>query len=84
MQKIAIVKRDGSKEEWNVDKLIASMIKAGTNSENSQNVASQIKEEVEKSGKEQISSVSVRDMVIKKLSKVDSLSAQTYKDYKKS
>lgn len=84
MDELKVVKRDGKAEEWNSDKLIASITKAGVPVEAAQNIASQLADWAKSSGSDgTISSNMIRDKVIELMTTEYPAEADNYKAYKK-
>jgi len=84
MKDFQIVKIDGSKEPFNIDKLITSIGKSGVPLNKATNISEKIKFWAMKIGKgERIKSSMIRDKVIEIMSDDFPVEAECYRLYKK-
>jgi len=83
MQNLQIKKRDGVLELFSLDKLIASITKAGVNAGEASKIAKEVKEWIFQSGKKEIESVDIRDKVIELLAINFPAEADSYKTFLK-
>ena len=81
---LTVVKRDGTSEPFNYDKLVASITKTGIPVNQGEEISSRVKIWAESSAKEgNIESSLIRDKIIELLSEDFPAEADTYKAYKK-
>lgn len=84
MDSITIQKRDGGEEQWNIDKLIASIGKAFIPIKDAEMIAQQVTDWAKERSKDGIILTSeIRDKVIEELSKIDTVASENYKVFKK-
>lgn len=80
--KITVIKRDGEKEEFSFDKLIASILKAGVPMADAEAVSRKVEAWVQVASKNSgISSSEIRDKIIELLSNDFSVEADNYQAY---
>ena len=81
---ISIVKRDGSQEKFNVDKLITSIAQSGVPLEQSESIATKIQDWIStKASDGKITSNEIRDKIISELSELFPAEADSYQAFKK-
>ena len=84
MANIIVVKRDGSKEDFIVDKLITSLVKAGCDLQTSEKIAASVHEFVLKNSKDGvIESSEIKKEAVNYLTTFDTLMAQNYSQFSK-
>ena len=84
MEEIRVIKKDGSIEYWNSDKILVSLTKAGLELEKAEKLVSEIEEWVKNNSKnKQIESTILKEEIILRLEEVDTLVAEGYSAYKK-
>lgn len=84
MRDLKVRKRDGKVENWNYDKILASIGKSMVPLKKAEAVASSVEKWVEKSaGKGVVSSNEIRDKIIEVLKEIDTVAAENYQVYKK-
>ncbi|OGD83283.1 hypothetical protein A2165_03795 [Candidatus Curtissbacteria bacterium RBG_13_40_7] len=80
---LQIIKKDGSKENFDINKIVRVVTAAGLHPDQSQNLAQIVFEWFQKQGKSQISALEIRNKVIEELSKVDKFAVDAYTWYEK-
>lgn len=84
MKGLNVQKRDGKEERWSDDKLITSIAKAGLEIKESEKLSSDIKAYfTSQKERSSVSSLEIRDKVLDDLEKIDPVSSDTYKLFKK-
>lgn len=84
MNNLKVQKREGGEEDWNQDKIIASITKAGGKLEDAQMVANGVRQwATDASQNGAVRSTQIRDKVIESLRSTDPVVASTYEGYKK-
>lgn len=84
MKGLNVQKRDGKEEDWSDDKLVTSIAKAGLEIKESEKLGADIKAYfASKKERSSVSSLEIRDKVLEELEKIDPVSSDTYKVFKK-
>ncbi len=84
LNSLQVIKRDGSKEQWSLDKLVVSIGKAGVPEKDAQRIAKEIENWAMNSAQNQeILSAEIKNKVIEFLSLDFPAQAEIYKTYKK-
>jgi len=78
-----VIKRDGSIEDFNQNKIARVVKAAGLNDNRAQKLAKKVAEWLEAKKQAQVTSLQIRDKVIEELQKVDKYAANLFVSYQK-
>lgn len=81
--KIQVVKRDGSLENFERDKIERVTAAAGLSQEQAKELADEIEKWVETSGKNQLTTLQIREQVLKRLNNLNQFAANAFVWYEK-
>ena len=82
-KKIKVLKRDGSTEDFDSQKIVRVVIVAGLKPDQAQELLIKINQWVSDLEKETVSSLEIRDKVLQELKKVNDYAANLYEWYEK-
>ena len=80
---LEVIKKDGSKEDFNTEKIAQVVAAAGLTPDQSQVLSQNIAQWFQSQGKTQITTLEIRTKVIEELSKVDKFATDAYTWYEK-
>lgn len=83
MEKIKVVKRDGTKEAYDPEKIKRVIMAANATAEEADEVIAKVDEELKKLDVPEINSIKIRDVVLEKLREVNNYAAGMYSWYQK-
>jgi len=81
--KLQVIKKDGSREDFNPDKIARVVAAAGLATDQSRELAERITQWFQSQRKTQITTLEIRNKVIEELSKVDRFAANAFTWYEK-
>ncbi|MBL7158860.1 hypothetical protein ISS85_00070 [Candidatus Microgenomates bacterium] len=82
-KKIKVLKRDGSTENFNPEKIVRVATAAGLKSDQAQALSVKVNQWINDLDQEIVSSLKIRDKVLKELKKVNDYAANLYEWYDK-
>ena len=83
MQKVQVIKRDQSLEEFNEDKISRVVKAAGLKKDKAQLLSKKVAKWLKNTNQQQISSLKIKDKVLEELRKIDSYAADLFEWYEK-
>ncbi len=83
LNQFTIIKRDGSKESFDSQKISQVLIAAGLEQDKADVVTTKVTQKMTEQNKPEFTSLEVRDLIIKELDQIDSYIAGLYRWYQK-